>query len=182
MAMRDEIRTDRLLLRPIQASDAETMFTLRSDPELAQFQGWEPPTLDAIRALIAEQQTRPPDQPGWSQLAMVEVATGTMLGGVAVRILDSDRRQAEIGITLARHAQRRGYATEAVRAVLGDLFSRREIHRVTASVDPQNTRSIALLNRLGFRREAHHVESLWIRGAWVDDVIFAMLRREWPLP
>jgi aminoglycoside 6'-N-acetyltransferase len=179
--MRDEIRTDRLLLRPLRASDAEAMVAYRSDPDVAQFQGWEPPTLDGIRALIAEQQDRAPDQPGWSQLAIADAATDTMLGGVAVRFLNGDPRQAEIGFTLARHAQRHGYATEAVRAVLDALFFRRETHRVTASVDPLNTRSIALLDRLGFRREAHHVESLWIKGAWVDDVIYALLRREWPL-
>ena len=48
-----------------------------------------------------------------------------------------------------------------------------------ASVDPRNARSIALMERLGFRREAHFVESLWFKEAWADDVIFAMLEREW---
>ena len=37
----------------------------------------------------------------------------------------------------------------------------------------------ALLERLGMRREAHHVRSYWFRGAWVDDVVYAMLRTEW---
>ncbi|BDE06402.1 hypothetical protein WPS_16780 [Vulcanimicrobium alpinum] len=70
-------------------------------------------------------------------------------------------------------------ATEALRAVLGGAFGARGMHRVTASIDPRNAASLALFERLGFRREAHHRESLWLGGAWVDDVIVAILGREW---
>ena len=52
-------------------------------------------------------------------------------------------------------------------------------HRAFASVDPRNAPSIALFERAGFRKEAHHVESLWLMGEWVDDVILALLAREW---
>jgi len=85
----------------------------------------------------------------------------------------------EIGITLARGFQGRGFATEALRAVLGYLFSTLGKHRVFGSVDPRNAPSLALLERVGMRREAHFVESLWFKGAWADDVIYAMLRREY---
>jgi RimJ/RimL family protein N-acetyltransferase len=50
---------------------------------------------------------------------------------------------------------------------------------VFASTDPRNLRAIALLHRLGFRKEAHCIESLWFKGEWADDLIFAILRREW---
>lgn len=65
--------------------------------------------------------------------------------------------------------------------LIGDcvLFDTLGKHRVSCSVDPRNARSIALMERTGFRREAHHRESLWLKGEWCDDLIFAMLRREW---
>jgi len=50
------------------------------------------------------------------------------------------------------------------------------------SVDPRNTASMALCRSLGLRQEAHHVESYRFRGEWVDDVIFALLAREWLAP
>jgi RimJ/RimL family protein N-acetyltransferase len=50
---------------------------------------------------------------------------------------------------------------------------------VFASVDPRNHASIALLRRVGMRQEAHFRQSLWWRGEWVDDVIFAVLQSEW---
>jgi RimJ/RimL family protein N-acetyltransferase len=45
-------------------------------------------------------------------------------------------------------------------------------------VDPRNERSLALLERVGMRREAHFVESLWFKGAWADDIVYAILQRE----
>jgi RimJ/RimL family protein N-acetyltransferase len=50
---------------------------------------------------------------------------------------------------------------------------------VFASVDPRNVSSMRLLERVGMRKEAHFVQSLWFKDEWVDDVIFAMLAAEW---
>lgn len=89
------------------------------------------------------------------------------------------QRQAEIGITVARRFQCREYATEALRAIVGYLFGKLRKHRISASMDPRNTGSIRLMQRLGFRQEAHMIGSLWFKGQWVDDIVFAMLAREW---
>ncbi len=62
---------------------------------------------------------------------------------------------------------------------LGYLFGPTGQHRVFGSVDPRNTASVRLLESVGMRREAHFRESLWHKGEWVDDVIFAMLQTEW---
>ena len=55
-------------------------------------------------------------------------------------------------------------------------------HRVYASVDPRNKPSMALLERVGMRKEAYLRQSLFWKGEWVDDVIYALLRSEWPRP
>ena len=43
-----------------------------------------------------------------------------------------------------------------------------------------NTRSAALLERVGIRREGHLLESTWSKGEWTNDLLYAVLRREWP--
>ena len=83
-------------------------------------------------------------------------------------------------MTIAPFAQRRGHATEALTALLYWLFSDLRTHRVFASVEPRNSRSIALMHRLHFRQQAHFRESMDIDGVWVDDLVFAMLQRDWP--
>ena len=72
-----------------------------------------------------------------------------------------------------------GYATEAARALLAFSFGELALHRVWADVDPRNPPSVRVLERLGLRKEAHHLENVEIRGEWCDTVIYAMLRREW---
>ena len=56
------------------------------------------------------------------------------------------------------------------------------LHRITARVDPRNTRSLRLFDRLGMRREGHEVECYWddAQQEWTDEVCFAVLAREWP--
>lgn len=46
-------------------------------------------------------------------------------------------------------------------------------------VDTRNTSSIRLIERLGFRKEAHFKKSYYLRREWVDDVIYAKLKTEW---
>jgi RimJ/RimL family protein N-acetyltransferase len=86
---------------------------------------------------------------------------------------------AEIGVTLARASQGRGLATEALTAVLAELFERHGLHRVFAEVDDRNTPVRRLLERLGFRCEARQVEADWFKGEWSTLCLYAMLNREW---
>jgi RimJ/RimL family protein N-acetyltransferase len=178
--MTEEIRTERLVLRSLRASDAERVHAYRANPEVARFQSWDTQSLDEVREFIASQSALCSAEPGWYQLAIAERSTDRVIGDLGVHILESDPRQVELGFTLAPDAQGQGYATEAVRGILGHLFVALGKHRVIASTDPRNERSIALLRRVGFRLEAHHRDSLWFKGAWVDDLIFALLRSEWP--
>lgn len=178
--MTDEIQTERLVLRALRASDAEHMHAYRCDAEIARFQSWNAQSLDDVHAFIAEQSALGYDEPGWYQLAIASRSSDRVVGDLGVHILENDTHQVELGFTLAPAAQRQGYAAEAVRAILDHLFVVHGKHRVIASTDPRNERSIALLRRVGFRLEAHHRESLWFKDAWVDDLIFALLRREWP--
>ncbi len=98
---------------------------------------------------------------------------------MGVRFPESDSRQVEDGFSIVPAHQRQGYGTEAVKGLLGYLLGPLGKHRVFASVDPRNEASIALLKRLGMRQEAHFRESLWIKGVWVDDIVFGILRSEW---
>jgi aminoglycoside 6'-N-acetyltransferase len=59
------------------------------------------------------------------------------------------------------------------------LFLERQKHCVTADCDVRNSRVVALFDRLRMRREAHHVQSSWWKGEWVDEYVYALLAREW---
>jgi len=170
----------RLTLRPLTAADAESLFRYRSHPEVSRYQGWEPTSLGEASRFIAELLGIEPNTPGsWFQLGIFLRHSGVLVGDCGLHFPQGLDHEAEFGISLAPSAQGRGYATEALVAVFELLFSAFGKRRIFASVDPRNTGSIRLLERLGMRREAHFHQSLWFKGEWVDDVIFALLRREW---
>jgi RimJ/RimL family protein N-acetyltransferase len=73
-----------------------------------------------------------------------------------------------------------GYATEAVRRLLHYLLIERGKDRVKATCDDRNTGSAAMLERVGMRREGHLLESTWSKGEWTNDLLYGVLRREWP--
>lgn len=173
------ILTERLELRSLEIGDAEAMFNYRTDAVISRYQNWEPKSVEEIRDFISGLTEIEIGTPGrWYQLGIFVRDSKGLVGDVGIHTQAQDPRQVEVGITLAKALHGRGFATEALRAVLGYLFKELGKHRVFGSVDPRNVASIALLERVGMRREAHFVESLWFKGAWADDVIYALLSRE----
>ena len=101
-----------------------------------------------------------------------------LIGDIGLHFLEGND-QIEIGFTIDPKFQRKGYAQEAVSAVIRLMFNDYGKHRIIASVDPQNQKSINLLEKLGFKKEGCFRKSVFIDGQWVDDCIYAVLREEW---
>ncbi|WP_309573040.1 GNAT family protein [Deinococcus sp.] len=168
--------TPRLTVRPLRPQDAEVLTSYRNDPAVAAFQGWAVPyAVSEARSLIADMTGKQLGDPGWVQCA-VERTGGPLIGDVALRTTGV---QAELGITLAGHAQGHGYAAEAVAAVIAHAFTALNPHRLHASIDPRNVAVARLLTRLGFRHEGTLLEAYEHRGGWTDDALYGLLRREW---
>jgi RimJ/RimL family protein N-acetyltransferase len=176
-----QLETQRLMLRPLRLSDAQVIAEYRSDPQIARYQSWNTPySISDAKQLIEEMRDTQPGTPGkWYQLAIELIHGRHMIGDCAFYILEADAMQAEIGFTLARQHQGLGYASEAVRRLLGYLLVDNSLHRVRANCDEENVASASLLERVGMRREAHFIESLWFKGHWSSEYWYAVLRREW---
>jgi aminoglycoside 6'-N-acetyltransferase len=180
-----EVPGERVVLRRLGWADLEQFVAYRSDEQVARYQSWDAPyPREEGERLVGQLMTEHPDTAGeWFQFAVAlratGHATGQLIGDCAAMPRADDPRQCEIGFTLAPEFQGRGYATEAVRLLAGYLFGRGK-HRITASCDARNAASAAVLERLGMRREGHLRQSTWAKGEWTDDLLYALLRDEWP--
>jgi RimJ/RimL family protein N-acetyltransferase len=173
------VDTARLRVRRFRPNDAPALAVYRSDPAVARYQSWTAPVSpDAARELVAGFAAGHPAAPGWFQYAVELSVTGELIGDIGVR-LHGNRMQAELGFTLAPVHQGRGYATEAVTAVLEQLFTKGGLHRVSAECDARNTASARLLRRVGFRLEGRRPAHTWIKGEWTDDLLFGLLAAAW---
>lgn len=173
-----KLTTKRLNLRPISARDKAAIFKYRSDNEANKFQSWIPETPNDIDLFFSKLSTKPNLPDSWFQMVIRENKTDQIIGDLGMHF-SNDLTQTEVGCTLNKIYHGKGFATEALTIIVDFLFNKLNKHRVFASVDPQNESSINLLERLGFRKEAHFVESFNANGKWKDDAIYAILKREW---
>ncbi len=173
------LESERLLLRRFADGDLLSFLAYLNDPLVARYQTWESYSEQQARDVIEEQTNLAPGLPGqWFTFALELKVRGVLIGHIALKTQE-DNQQAEIGFTLSREYHGKGLAFEAASRVLDYVFINLEMHRVTAITDCENQRSVALLSRLGMRREGHFIQNIWFKGVWGDEYLYAILREEW---
>lgn len=88
-------------------------------------------------------------------------------------------QSAYLGYFVGEPYSARGYMTEAIRLMLWYAFERLRLHRVEANVQPQNSPSLALVKRAGFKREGYSRRYLKVCGRWRDHERWAILSEDW---
>jgi ribosomal-protein-alanine N-acetyltransferase len=145
-----DIQTARLLLEPLVASHAEAMFSVLSEPSLHIHIDSSPPeSVDALRQRYIKLEARAsPDRSQlWLNWAVVSPGVGP-IGFVQATVVGTT---AWVAYLLGREYWARGYASEATFAMLGYLASVHQTSLFKATVEVENSNSVALLRRIGFR-------------------------------
>ncbi len=174
------IESERLRIRGFNDSDLAPFMAYRNDPKVARYQSWDSCDEQQARAFIREMESAQPGVPGeWFQFAIESKQTGELIGDCGLRVDEAEPYRAEIGFTLAREYQGRGFASEAVSVLLDYAFGTLGLHRVVARADCRNAPFVALLERVGMRREGHFVENIWFKERWADEYLYAVLKDEW---
>lgn len=174
------MHTERLVLRMPAEADAPTIAAYRDDPDVARYQDWPLPygRSDAVEGI-----RRTADLVGPAVGRSVNVVVehdGHVVGDLFVGIGDeqADGAVAYLGYTLATRHQGKGFASEAATAMVDALFAHTPVHRIVATLDPENWASMRLLEQLGFQFEGVARRAEPIRGEWLDDMRFGMLRED----
>ncbi len=148
----EPLATERLLLRRSSPMDAKAISAYRSDPDVHRWQGWERTDPDGIRAEIVEMASRAPGEPGgWVQLSVVRRDDGALVGDVGLSPVVGEPGVIKIGYTIAPAFQGSGFATEAIRALVGYAFDVLEADVVRAFASAENVRSHRVAEKAGMR-------------------------------
>lgn len=163
-----------VVLRRLCVADLPAFQSYRTDVELGRYQGWSAMSDLEAQAFLDEVNKAPLFNPGhWAQIAIAEPQSLALLGDIGLYLAE-DSRHAEIGFTLARHAQGRGLATAAVREAVPLIFSSTAVEFVRGVTDARNRASIALLERVGMHRsEERTVE---FRGEECVEYVYVLPR------
>jgi RimJ/RimL family protein N-acetyltransferase len=161
------LRTERLLLRRARIDDVAAFHAILGDARAMRY--WSTPphrTLDETREWVASMAE---DDPAMREDFVVEL-DGRVIGKAGCY------RLPEIGYILHPDVWGRGYAREAMTAVIAHIFATRDVGKNTADVDPRNEASIGLLLRLGFT-ETHRARGTWQVGDQLCDSVYFALSR-----
>lgn len=166
------LKTDRLILRPIGDDDLAPLHAMLSDKETMRYWSTLPHSdLQQSRDWIA------------ANRAAVEAGTAIEFG------VEHDGRLIgrgtfwngnEIGYLFDRAYWGRGFAKEAMTAMIDHAFAMRDWADIIADVDPRNQASVTLLERLGFQHNDYQENTYCIGGEWSDSVYLRLLRDNWP--
>ncbi len=174
------LSTERLILRRLVHADLNPLFGIYGNEDNARFEFWPPWSLEQVDDLISSQSEVYIGDPGVPiVLAVVEIASGVLMGAIQLTINSVEDRQGELGFTFNPDFGGRGFATEAVNAALGYAFNTMGLHRIFAGVGTRNEKSWKLMERIGMRREAHFMHANFDGSIWIDDYTYAMLEDEW---
>ena len=177
------LRTERLIVRASTPADADAVWRYRRLDEVSRWLTTAPADAEAFRAHFS-------DPERLADTLVVELPGTGVIGDVMLRVEDAWAQaevkpqavgvQAELGWAMDPAQQGRGYATEAVRAVMAACFTELGLRRVSAGCFAANEASWRMMERLGMRREEHSRRTALHRsGEWMDGMNYGLLAEEW---
>ncbi|PND37401.1 alanine acetyltransferase [Paucibacter aquatile] len=182
-----ELHSPRLLLRAPSPALCEAVrdFQLRNREHLAPWDPPQPPDFLTPEVVLARLQQGADEFAAGAALRYWfarRVAPAVLIGQIGISQLSRGPFQnASLGYSLDAHAQGQGLMHEALQAVIAELFGPRvRLHRLQAAVRPENRRSRAVLQRLGFSPIGLSRRYLFIAGAWRDHELFDLVNPAWP--
>ena len=175
------IETERLCLRPFTRGDVDAVYAYRQREDVARHLFDGPMTHESVVEAVAMRVGQDGLHEDGSKIFLaVELKPDhTVIGELSLILRNETARQGEIGYIFHPDHHGRGYATEAARLLLEMGFAGAGLHRIYARCAAANTPSWRVMERLGMRREAHFREHAMSKGAWDEELIYAILEDEW---
>ena len=166
------------LLRRIGPGDAADLYAYWSDPDVTALTSTVVNSMDDIAAAI-QYSSDAWDSRSGVRWAICQADSGRIVGDCGYNNFDQRHNNAVIGYQVAKEHWGRGLATRAVNEMLRWGFATLDLHRVEATVHPENSRSARVLEKLGFRREGLLRDYRHGRNGYFDCILFGLLRPEW---
>lgn len=174
-----QIETSRLLLRRMTMRDAHDLYEYSQDPEVARFVLWSAhrsiwDTRAYIRYVL--QQYRLGEPASW---CIVDRETQKAVGTIGFMSFSPENSTVEVGYSLARSHWNRGLMTEALEAVLHEVFTILKLHRVEAQHFSANPSSGRVMEKCGMTHEGRLRQRIFNKGEFLDVEMWGMLRSDW---
>lgn len=171
-----ELTTQRLLLREINAEDAEGIYSYLSKEEVMKYYGREPLKHLNEAKEITEIYSKNFEENRGIRWGIEEQDSKGIIGTVGFHNMRELHKRAEIGYEIHPDYWRKGYASEAIREALSFGFQELDLNRIGAIVFKENKASSNLLMKLGFEEEGVLKEYMYQNGKPHDTYVYSILK------
>ena len=168
-------------LRPVQRADISYFLQWFNDPDVTQYlQMYLPMNEMAEQKFIEELGTVRAMTDAFFVIEAINGDKSIPIGSMSLHGINSKDHNATFGIAIGdKHYWSKGYGTEAARLIIRYGFDQLNLHRISSSAWSFNERSIKLHFKVGFKEEGRRREAIFKNGAYIDEVIFGLLREDW---
>lgn len=176
-AYKPTLSGDLVVLRPVDGDDYEALAAAMNDPEVTRLTGTqgEDPSEDYVREWYRTRK----DQTDRLDLAIVDKASGAVVGEVVLNQWDEDNQSCRFRILIGSAGQNRGLGTEATRLIVGYGIEQLGLHRIGLGVYGFNPRARRAYEKAGFKQEGVLRDALLWDGEWVDEIAMSVLAQDW---
>ena len=161
-------------------NDAEAVFAYASNSEVSRYTLWETHrSIEDSRAFLefATQKYENGGEPDWG---IVYRGNGCLVGACGLVNWEAEHARAEVGFVLSREYWGRGLMSEAVRAILRFGFERMNLNRIEARCIAENAASARVMEKAGMFYEGTLRQREYIKGAYRDIKLYAILKKGFP--
>ena len=172
-----DLNTERLLLRNISLEDADFFFQELSNPIVWKYMIDEEPFRnidDAIKWINVYNN----EVIAHNRWVIIEKESSKRLGTCGFHNWDKRNNRVEIGCDLLPEYWGKGYMYEALSKAIDFAFHEMKANRISAHVHTKNSRSMKLLEKLGFKKEGLLREEYFFRGKYYDHFLYSLLKKE----
>lgn len=178
----ERLTTGRLILRRMEMSDAQDLFSYGQDREVARHVLWEAYRhVSEARAYVRcmQRKYRMGEPASWC----IELkGTGRVIGTIGYMWYQREHNSTEVGYSLARDQWNKGIMTEALERVIQYTFEDLHIHRIEAQHEVNNPASGRVMIKCGMKHEGRLRGRLMNKGRYVDVDLYAILKEEYRRP
>lgn len=169
-----ELTTERLLLQQVTPEDQQFIFEGLSHPEVIPFYGVRYDSFEATKAQMEWYDKMYEDGTGISW-KMVDKKTSDHLGVISIYYYKREHNKAEIGFWLLPEYWNKGFASEALTAVINYWKVEKSLHRLEGFVEEGNTASSKLLQKTGFQYEGMMKDCEMKNGKYISLLIYSLI-------
>jgi [ribosomal protein S5]-alanine N-acetyltransferase len=170
-----ELYTERLRLRRLTESDVDVMYAMRSHEAVMQYMDMRKTETYAEAKAKLEEMNADIDSNIGITWCISLLDHNDMIGYVSIWRIDAANYRGEVGYAISPNFWGKGFASEALAAVVKFGFSQLHLHSLEAIINPNNNGSAKVLEKQGFVREAHFKENYFFDGKFLDSVVYSKL-------